>query len=167
MDFKECPMYEHCQKMEDKCVLKETCNFRWNIVEKCVEDNASIISSVHDVEKDLDFIKEVEHTFTDFITSVGVRTTKIEKNIENLIIRNDASDNDKKIKDEYKKRKQNIRDTIVTGVVIAFIVGTLAGGWEMFKKVSIILENSTTVSQTVQTVTPNVKVIIPFNLEKE
>jgi hypothetical protein len=135
------------QNITEKLVTKERCDFRWNIIEKFIEDNNLYSNKINNLEKDIEIIKENEKDFKESIQNIN---NGINKKIENLIIKNAINEEEKKINEQRIKRKQNIRDTIITAVITAFILGTLAGGWELFKKVSIILKNTQSITHSVQ-----------------
>ncbi len=156
MEFKECPMYNQCLKSEEKFVSKEACGFRWEIITTRGEEILRGINHIHTLEKNVEVIQNESESFGNFIKLINEKIEKLEEKLEKLLTINEVKDQAVKIHMTHKKRKQHIRDTIITGVVIAFFVGILAGGWQMFKKVSIILENSKIHQiQTVQPISPN------------
>ena len=150
MEWDKCPMYNRTKIIEEKFVQKDICDFRWNIIGKCIEDTADAIIKINDVAKDIQIIQGAEKAFSVIDKRIEERQDQIEDKIGKLISRNEVYDETKHLTELSNKRKQNIRDTIVTGVVIAFIIGILAGGWELFKKVSIILEKTQTITSVIK-----------------
>ncbi len=148
MEFQDCPRYQDNTKIEEKYVTKEACGFRWEIISNKGDELLKSVDRINGLEKNVEIIQSEKITFDDVIKSMEIRQKQIEDKIEKLITRNEVNDQTLKIHLDRKKRKQHIRDTIITGVVIAFIIGTLAGGWALFKKVTIILENSTNIKQS-------------------
>ncbi len=157
MEFQDCPRYHDNGKIEDKYVTKEACGFRWELISNRGEEFLRSVNRINELEKDVQSIQTERKTVIDSMKSVEVWKNKMDEKIEKLITRNEVNDQTLKIHLDRKKRKQHIRDTIITGVVIAFIVGTLAGGWALFKKVTIILENSNNIKHTLSYSTPKLK----------
>ena len=157
----KCPMYKHAQECDDKSekkfVPKETCELRWDIIKNGVKDFDKTNEKVYELEKKLIIVHDKLDGMAITLSHIEDEQSETDAKLEQIIKRNDKRDELIELTKIIKTRKEKARDAIVTAVITAFIIAVLFGGWELFKKVTIILENSQHISGIV--VPKNIKLV--------